>query len=263
MRTEILYAIASLAVLSAACGGGDGSTLDVEKDEPVVQIHSEGGFVPVEVALGNGPRYTLLGDGTLIFQGVQTMEYPGPLVPPYMSRVMDAEEMDEVMALVEEIGLPDIDDETDDSAMSVVADAATEVVRYWDDSGVHRLAVYALGIEESPSPRNQAFLDLITTLDRIAADVSAEPYEGRTVRIVAGPATSDPEFEDIRDWPLEGTDLSTWQDLANGWLCTTIDGPVPDVFEDATQATTWEHPERGQLRLLVRPLHPGEPDCPS
>jgi hypothetical protein len=73
----------------------------------------------------------------------------------------------------------------------------------------------------------------------------------------------DPEFEDTRDWRLESSDLSTWQELPNGWLCMTTDGPVPDVFDDATQATTWVHPERGQMKLLVRPLLPGEPDCPS
>lgn len=263
MRIRTLCTITTLALLAAACGGGEGSSVDVEGDQPVLQITSEGGFVPVEVALGSGPRYTLLGDGTLIFQGVQTLEYPGRLVPPYMAGMIGGEEMSEVMALVEEIGLPDFENETDDRAASMVADANTEVVIYWDSSGEHRLAVYALGIEESPSTRNQAFIDLIATLDRMAADVSTEPYEAERVRIVAGPGAPDPEFEDVREWPLDDTDLSSWEELANGWLCMSVDGPVPEIFDEATQATTWEHPDRGQMKLLVRPLHPGEPDCPS
>lgn len=253
----------TLALVAAACSSREGSSVEVEGDEPRLQIKSEGGFVPVEIALGGGPRYTLLGDGTLIFQGAQTLEYPGRLVPPYMAGTLSDEQMSEVMSLVEEVGLADIEDETDDSAAGMVADATTEVVTYWDGAGEHRLAVYALGMAESPSERNQAFLDLIATLDDMAAELSAEPYEAERVRFVAGPGSPDPEFEDLREWPLDDSDLTSWQELANGWLCMSVDGPVPEVFDDATQATTWEHPDRGQMKLLVRPLHPGEPNCPS
>lgn len=263
MRTKYLGAIVTLGLAIAACGTTGGPGVDPDADEPVLQIVSEGGFAPVEAILGNGPRYTLLGDGSLITQGAQTLEYPGRLVPPYMVGTIDDDQMAQVMELVEEIGLPDIVDETDDSAASRVADATTEVVTYWDDEGAHRLAVYALGIQEPSSDRNAAFLELIQALDRFAAETSAEPYEGDRVRIVAGPGAVEPEFEDVRDWPLETTDFSEWDELANGWHCTVVDGPVPEVFEEATQATVWEHPDRGETKLLVRPLHPGEPDCPS
>lgn len=263
MSKRNLTAVVALAVVVAACGVNGGSAVEVEDDEPVLQIVSEGGFAPVEVVLNTGPRYTLLGDGRLITQGVQTLEYPGRLVPPYMVGSIDEGQMSEVIELVEEIGLPTIDDETDDSAGEMVADATTEVVTYWDDSGEHRLAVYALGIEDSPSERNAAFLELIGTLDGFAAETSAEPYEPERVRIVAGPGTVNPDFEDIREWPLESSDLSSWQELPNGWHCTVMDESVLETFDDATQATVWEHPEDGETKLLVRPLHPGEPDCPS
>lgn len=263
MRTKNLGAIIALGLTIAACGTAGDSAVNVEADEPVLQIVSEGGFGPVEAILGNGPRYTLLGDGSVITQGVQTLEYPGRLVPPYMIGTIDDGQMRQVMDLVEEIGLPDIVDETDDSAGGMVADATTEVVTYWDDEGEHRLAVYALGMDDSPSDRNAAFMELLETLDRFAAETSTEPYDAEQVRIVAGPGTVEPEFEDIRDWPLEPTDFSEWDELANGWHCTVVDGPVPQVFEDATQATVWDHPDRGDTKLLVRPLHPGEPDCPS
>ncbi len=263
MRAKNLSAIVAVGMAVAACGTAGGSAVEVGGDEPVLQIVSEGGLVPVEVSLGNGPRYTLLGDGRLITQGVQTLEYPGRLVPPYMVGTIDDEQMARVMDLVDEIGLPDIVDETDDSAASIVEDAGTEVVTYWDDEGEHRLAVYALGIGETQSDRNAAFLEMIETLDRFAGETSAEPYEAERVRIIAGSGTVDFEFEDVRDWPLEASDLSEWHELANGWHCTVVDGPVPEIFEDATQATIWDHPERGDTKLLVRPLHPGEPDCPS
>lgn len=262
--TKKFFSVLSLfAFVVAACGGGE-SRLDVGDDDPVLQIVSEGGFLPVEVALNNGPRYTLLGDGRLIFSGFQTLEFPGRLVPPYMVATLDDSQMNAVLAMVEDIGLPEIDDETDNSAADTVADASTEVITYWDDGGAHRLSVYALGIEQSPPERNAAFLELISTFDRFTAEAAAESYEAERVRIVAGAGFTDPEFEDIRDWPLDATDLSDWEELANGWRCMAFNVSVLEPFENATQATTWLHPDGSSdpLTLLVRPLQPGEPDCP-
>ena len=263
MRIRLIGAFVSIALVAAACGDGDGS-VDVSDDGLLLQIVSEGGFLPVEVALNSGPRFTLLGDGSLIYQGFQTLEYPGRLVPPYMVATLDDNQMNAILAMVEDIGLDEIDEEIDDSAMDFVADASTEVITYWDDAGEHRYGVYALGMEESPSERNAAFLELTQTLDQFVGQTAAEPFVAERVRIVAGEGFVDPEFEDIRAWPVDDTDLSGWETLANDWQCTVIDGPVSDVFEQATQATTWEHPDGASdpLTLLVRPLHPGEPDCP-
>jgi hypothetical protein len=263
MRRKSLGAMVSLALVVAACGAESDSA--VGADDPVLQITSEGGFGPVEFVLAAGPRYTMLGDGRLIFQGFTTMEYPGQLVPPYLVATLDDNQMNSVLAMVENIGLPDIEDETDDSNMDTVADATTEVITYWDENGQHRLAVYALGMDESPSDRDAAFLELISTLDQFTAEAPSEPYVAEQVRVVAGPGGVDTDFTDERPWPLEETDFSDWEELPNGWHCTVIEGPVPSVFEDATQATTWEHPdgESEALLLLVRPLLPGEPDCPA
>lgn len=264
MRRKSLGVIVLIALVLTACGGGEAEEVEVEvgDDEPVLQITAEGGFVPVEVALNNGPRFTLLGDGRLIYQGVQTMEFPGRLVPPYLVATLDGAQMDTILAMVGEIGLPDIVDEVDDSAASMVADAATEVVVYRDDAGEHRLAVYALGLDNPLSPRDSAFLELIATLDQITAETPGEPYQPERVRVVAGEGFVDPAFEDTREWPLETADLDQWAVLPNGWVCTAVSGPVPAVFEDATQATTWTRPDgSGPLTLLVRPLVPGEPDC--
>jgi hypothetical protein len=263
MRRTSLGLLVSLVLLSAACGGV-GDSVEVGPGEPLLQITSEGGFVPVEVTLNQGPRYTLLGDGSLIFSGLQTLEYPGSLLPPYFVAQLDDNQVNAVLAMAEDIGLPDIDDETDDSSADFVADATTEVIRYWDEAGEHRLAVYALGIEPEPNERNAAFLGLIETFDRFTGQADAELYEAERVRVVAGPGNVDPQFEDVRPWPLPQTDLSEWETLPNGWRCEVFDPSVLTGFETATQATTWEHPDGSSdpLQLLVRPLLPGEPDCP-
>lgn len=265
MTLKPFSALISLTLVVAACGAAD-DAIEVGANEPLLQIWSEGGFVPVEVSLNNGPRYTLLGDGTLIFPGVRTLEYPGRLVPPHFTAQLDDNQMRALLAMVEDIGLPAIEDETDDSAANFVADAPTEVVTYWDMSGEHRLAVYALGIEEDPSSRNAAFLELIETLDRFTAQADAAGFEAERVRIVAGPGGQvDPQFEDLRPWPLADTDLSDWATLPNGWKCRVSEASTLDIFATATQATKWEHPDGSSdpITLLVRPLHPGEPDCPQ
>lgn len=260
MRRKSL-GVVLFALALAACGGGESADLD--PDEAVIQITSEGGFVPVEFALNNGPRYTILGDGRLIFQGVQTMQFPGPLVPPYMVAQLDDSQLNAVLAMVEDIGLPEITDETDDSALNFVADASTEVIRYWDENGEHKYSVYALGIQEEPTERNAAFLELMETLDRFTAEASAEPYSPEEVRVVAGVGFVDPELSDERDWPLEDEVFDDWTELPNGWYCRTYDAEVLDSFGDATSATVWTHPDgtSDPLTLLVRPLIPGETAC--
>lgn len=261
-----LGVLTGLSLILAACGAAaGGETLD--GDDPVLQIVSEGGFAPVEMVLSNGPRYTLLGDGRLIHQGFQTLEYPGRLLPPYLVARLNESQMNSILAMAERIGLPEITQEHDDSAMNMIADATTEVITYWDRGGEHRYSVYALGIQEQPSERNAVFLELVETLDQFVAGADAEVYQPDRFRvIVLADAFVDPEFSDVREWPLDDR-WSEWQELANGSTCRVLGPEVLDTFDDATQATTWEIPDTSgysaPIRLLVRPLHPGEPDCPE
>lgn len=249
------------ALVLTACGGDSG--VGVDPDEPVIQIRYEGGFVPMEMAMNTGPTYTILGDGRLIYPGAITMQYPGPLYVPNWVAQLGESQMTAVLAMVNRIGVPDIVDETDDSAMNVVADASTTVITFWDEEGEHRYAVYALGFEESPSAENQAFSELVETLGQFTAEAPSEPYEPEQVRIIAGPANIDPAFVDTRPWPLDDDDLSTWSETPNGWHCKDFDASVLDSLGAANQATTWEHPDgtSDPLTFLVRQLHPGEADC--
>lgn len=268
MKPKSIGVMALLALVMSACSAdaaGD-TKPDVSGDEVVLQIVSEGGFVPVEIALGNGPRYTLLGDGRLIFQGVQTLQFPGALVPPFFVAQLDSGQMNAVMAMVSDIGLPDFEDEVDDSALNFVADANTEKVTYWDQNGEHRLSVYALGIEETPSDRSAAFLELIETFDRFTASADAEPYVAEKARVLSGPGFANEEFPDHREWPLDDA-WEEWEELQIGWTCRVFAGDVIEVFADATQTTTWEIPDvfsyPSPAKLIVRPLFPGESDCPG
>lgn len=265
MRREALGALVVLALVLAACGGGGSGSAEVDPDAPVLQISSEGGFVPVEFSLGNGPRYTVLGDGRVIFRGVQTAQFPGPLVLPYMVAQLSSSQLNAVLSMVDDIGLGDIDEEVDDSATNFVADASTEKITYWDTTGKHVYSVYALGIEESPSDRNASFLELIATLDRFTSEAPAEPLDVERVRVIGGPGFIGEEFQDIRAWPLDD-EWGAWTELEIGWTCRVFGPEVIALFSDATQTTTWEIPDvfsyASPAKLIVRPLLPGEGDCP-
>lgn len=263
MRLRTIGLLTAAAVTLAACGSNTDLGLPEDPGAPVLQVRSEGGFAPVEFVLGRGPTYTLLADGSLIHTGPVAAIFPGPLLPNYLVTQISDDQMSAVLALVEEIGLPGIDDEIDDSANRFVADATTEVVTFWDNAGEHRYSVYALGIDPNPpNAANKAFLDLIAELDQLAASGVAVAYEGERVQVIAGEGGLMDQ-NDQRDWPFDATDFSDWTTLPNGWWCNIYDADVLDSFADATQTTQWAHPadDGSTLTLLVRPLHPGESDC--
>lgn len=238
-----------------------------DPDAAVLQIRSEGGFVPVEWVLGRGPTYTLLGDGRLIYEGPVIAIFPGPLVPNYQIGQLDEATVARIEEMIDEIGLPGFEEESDASASTRVADANTEVVTYWDENGAHVFSVYALGIGGlDRTGQVQAFADLVALLGEATATMESFPYVADEARIVAGVSMTDPdpEFVDIRDWPLD-SGLDGWTELPNGWLCTTVPGSVLDQFADATQVTQWTHPNESMdapvYKLLVRPVLPGEEPC--
>lgn len=263
-------ALLATALVIAACGLPDDGSSSRDGSDPVLQVRSEGGFGPVELVLAQGPTYTLLADGRLIFTGPTIAIFPGPLVPSYLVGHVTEADMGAILEGVDEMGLAGITDEHDESNASLVADATTEVVTYWDENGTHVYSVYALGLATNPAdPRTAAFADLLTVIDQAAAKVDAVPYEPERVRIIAGVAMApvDPQFEDIRPWPLGEDDPAGWNELLNGWVCQEYGAEVQDEFDDATQVTQWLHPDpmmdAPPFTLLVRPLHPGEPDCPA
>jgi hypothetical protein len=265
-KTTLLLAMVTLVL--GACGGGEGANRPTDPDAPVLQVTAEGGFVPVEWNFGRGPDYTLLGDGRLIYSGPVIDIYPGPLLPNYQVVSLDQARVDTILRFVDDIGLPTMNVEEDDSAVDHVADATTTVFTYWDGDGhQHVYSVYGLGITPgSPLPATAAAMDLENALGEAAA-ASSQPYVGDRVRVVAGisQAVAEPGQEDVRDWPLPGEDPAQWSPLNLGYACKVFGPEVLDRFSTATQLTQWANPssdvDTTPYTLLVRPLHPGEPDC--
>jgi hypothetical protein len=272
MRRKTLRPLGLLAIgalLISACGSGEVlGPPDDSPDEPLIQIHSEGGFVPVEWSLGNGPTFTITYGGRFVFPGVTTLEYPGRLVPSYFEGQLNDDQMTHVRGLLNDMGIAEIDDEHDDSVDNV-ADASTEVIQYWDQDGVHRYSVYALGMTDAPSSDTTAgFADLINYLHELSGSVDGAEYVPERVRVVAGTYNGgfESDFEVVEDWPLDGENPDDWEVFASigedEWTCMAFDSSILETFSDARQTTIYTHPDGdGQVQLLVRPLQPGESDC--
>jgi hypothetical protein len=268
MGRKTIGLLAAAAFTLASCGGGGGELgIPSDPDSPVLQVRSEGGFTTPEMNLGRGPSYTLMADRRLIFEGPVIAIYPGPLLPNYQMTRVTEQQMDEILTLIGDIGLPDMESELDDSAMSSVADATTEVVTFWDQDGVHEYSVYGLGIGPNPNPATAATIELVAALSEAAFSGRPEEYVGDRVRVISRVAqvAPDPGFDDVRTWPLEGEDPSQWTQLSLGFTCKVFGPEVIETFRDATQVTQWLHPDpmmdAPPFVLQVRPLHPGEPDC--
>lgn len=267
-----------LALLIAACGTDDGAETTVTTQPPgttaapegparmLLMVSNEGGFLPLEVALNQGPSYTLLTDGTLIFKGATPAIFPGPLLPNMQQVTLTADQMDDIRVLIDAIGLPDMTDFVNDDANNFVADAGTTVATYVDNAGVtHRMSVYALGIQPE-MPDELANLALLTEkLDTFSYEGQAsEPYvaDRFIVRILEG-GSFDPQFEDVRPWeftfepgpvPIQMPDIP----------CQVLEGEAAvaarALLSDATQVTQWEH-ATGTFTVLARDLLPGENGC--
>ena len=122
--------IAALALLAVACGSDESTTatLPDEGDTIILQTAYEGGFAPVEFILNQMPQHTLYADGRLVSQGPQPAIFPGPMLPSMQQVNIGDGAMAEVLAIVDEIGLPATTDETNSEAAAVVADASARPV---------------------------------------------------------------------------------------------------------------------------------------
>jgi hypothetical protein len=269
-RTPVLLTV--LVIVVAACAGDDGSATTTPSGDSettgdvLLMVTSEGGFVPAEFNLERMPRHVLTEDGTLYYQGPVPAIFPGPLLPNVQVTSVDAATLDEIMLLVEELGLPEIDERIDDSAADMVADATTEVITYFDENGSHRLGIYALGLTEVGSSTDRILAaELIEVLDAAAAENPSRAYQPERLQVAAGPAIQfDEPARTVEPWPLDVafTDMPEW---ALDWRCIEIIEATEvaelfAIFSDANQATLWDTGEE-EVSMKARPLLPGELAC--
>jgi hypothetical protein len=270
-------------MLLSACGAGDagtgttgGTTPDTTlppleapdgDPRPVLTISDEGGFVPVEWNFRRIPRYVVMSDGTVYTQGPTTLEYPGRALPNVQTVEISDEDLAEIMALIEEAGLPEVTDERNDKAMMTIADAPDTVFTYVDEAGAeHRFAVYALGFEDMDfgDERVPVLADLLTRVDQAVA--GADPGESvmpDRVDVFVGERDMpvEDQFSNTIEWPVAAS-YEEMTEAGAGFRCLNLEGDdasqLLDIFADANEATTVVTEDGSEYTMIVRPLLPGQ-----
>ncbi|MGH2429241.1 MAG: hypothetical protein ACRDGV_10245 [Candidatus Limnocylindria bacterium] len=312
---RIVAAIAGLSVVAllTACGSAGGSppgSGDTSPDpdsgggidhpegaELVLSVTNRGGFAPPQFLAGQVPSFVLLGDGRLIVQGVQTLEFPGPALPPLQERQLTAAGIQAVLERVTETDLFAEDRELR-GAQNIVADAADTVFTLHAGDREVTVSVYALGMlgpPMEPPPDDMitpAEIQAHQMLQRLSegllfledwlpagawADTGWHPYEPEAIRLYVRDATGEPVDdgglpEQVRQWPIENADPAAFgveeATFGDGTRCGVVDGDeaanwLADL-QQSTQMTRWTDDGERRFSVTPRPLLPHEEhDCPE
>ena len=292
-------AVPALGGVLAACGGnGDSASSTPDDTTPddttpdastpvagiehpaeataaVIRLGYVGGMLPPDYAFSQLPTVLVAGDGTVYTPGVMTMQYPGPLVLPVMSRTITEAGIQILLAKADSLGLltspsPDYTPSGD----IMIADAPnTEVVLSAKGSAFTHSA-YALGMmtpsgdgTKDNTPARQSLLDFSLALQDLTTTVGAEnlgtegPFTPAAYRIRAR-AAEQSELDAIMptptvvEWPA-----STGVKLADATNCATLTAEqAGTVLTDAKQDTYFNDGDSLYF-VAAAVLLPGDPAC--
>ena len=268
MRKTLGVLVAAAFIFTACSQPGLEETLKLNEDpeSALLIVKDEGGFVPIEFIVGQGPRLVLLRDGTLIVSGPQIEIFPQPLLPNYQTVQLDEETMLFVLEELDALGFADIDSEANDEASNMVADASTTIATFYNQDGPHTFSVYALGIgTQVTDGRVPILANLVEQLSQTGFSQPGQQYEWDALEVMAGipQAPADPEFEDIRPWPLP-IRFDEMTDIGFDWRCAAYEGTEAEellgTFTGASQVTTWDDGSMA-YSIKVRPLLPEQEPC--
>jgi hypothetical protein len=258
-----------LSLMIGACGEPSlEETLKLNEDPASVLliVKDEGGFVPIEFMVGQGPRFVLLRDGRLIASGPQIEIFPQPLLPNYQSVQLDEDTMLFVLEELDALGFADIESEVNNEASNMVADASTSVVTFYNQDGAHTFSVYALGLDtQTTDGRVPILANLVEELSQTGFSQPGEAYEWEALEVFAGvpQVPNDPEFANVQPWPLD-VSFPEMTDIGFGWSCASYEGEAAQAllttFVGANQTTTWDDGGT-EYTIKVRPQFPGQDGC--
>ena len=267
---RLLSVLIVLVLLLSACAGEDSPQLNFpsDPDAMVLQVRWERGFVPAEFTLSRVPRFTLLADGRLLFEGPQIEIFPAPLLPNIQSVQLDDSTIDLIKEYILGIGFPDIVFERNDEAASNIADAPDDVVTYVDANGEHVFSVYALQIHEQfTDARVVQLRDLVNLLEQATfSGAGAGSYVPDRLQVFASipEIPTDPQFHNVQPWPFPAGFGDLAQASLPEWRCATYQGDqaaqLLSVLGSANQVTTFDL-DGTEYRIIGRPLLPGEAGC--
>ena len=243
------------------------------------------------------PSFVLLGDGRVIVQGMQTLEFPGPALPALQERTLTKEGIQMVLGALEGTNLF-VGDELELRGMqNMVADASDTVFTLNAGGLESRVAVYGLGAwspdmgMELPPGVDEAELEAHELLMRLNNQLTAldttlpgeawetegwQPYEPDAFLLYVRDATGQPVDggdlpEQVREWPTEDAPGSLGEEAANfgdGTRCVVAEGELGatwlEELTQATQMTLWSTDGEDRWSVRARPLLPHEErSCPA
>jgi hypothetical protein len=281
---------------SGGDGGGETGGIDhpTGADEPILLMEDVGGFAMVQMIATRVPAFALYGDGRVVMQGAQTLEFPGPALPPLIERTMSEDGIQTVLEAVEDTELFTSDLELRGAQM-VIADATDTVFRLNANGREVTVSIYALGMLD-PSFGNMdgvdpgeieahrvlsQLRDALMTVDTSVAgeDWEAEgwqPFEPTAFRLYVRDVSGEPREggdlpEQVREWPTAEDPATIGEEQAlfgDGTRCVVVEGDAAATWFDelsaANQMTLWTTDGEDRWSVLAKPLLPGEePTCPA
>lgn len=275
-------------------GGGDGAIEHpTGADEPILLVESTGGFVPLEFMVTQLPSFALYGDGTVVQQGMQTLEFPGPALPALVERRLSPEGIQAVLAAVQDTNAFGTSRELR-GAMNVVADASDTVFTVNAGGREVIVSIYGLGtlmpdMEPPPGmPAGEmeahetlfALQDQLLMLDSwLPASAWAtdgwQPYQAERFRLYVRDVTGEPVEggempQQVMEWPVEGDPAAFGEEqpfFGNGTRCGAVEGDDGrawlEALSAAKQNTLWSDDGDRRFSVMPRPLLPHEETaCP-
>jgi hypothetical protein len=229
------------------------------RDDVVLRLSWEGGFVMEEYAFRRLPRLLITGDGTVYTEGATPAIYPGPLVSPVFVGKITEDQLQELLATARDA---DLFRTVEYQANPNIADAADTRLEIHANGATFVHTAYALDLEEQTDADRDALRDYVERLEDLAAsDLGSTPYAPSRFAINATPAAQAPAPEpgitpaEVA-WPA-GAGVG----LATAGECAVVEGEaVASLFASAKQDTRFVDDDVAYV-LFVRPLLPGDHGC--
>ena len=279
----------------APSDGGGGTGGDVEHptgSEAIIAITWAGGMIPAQMQVGQVPIFTLTGDGRVVVQGIQTLEFPGPILPALQERRLTEGGVQTVLSALDDTNLF-VGDLENRVAQSMVADANDTIFTVNAGGRTSVVTVFGIGAMppdmEPPPGTDEAQLEayrvlstlhgrLITLDTWLPVDAWAtdtwQPYVPEALRLYVRDVTDEPVDQDLpgqeRVWPTDEDPAGFGEEMADfgdGTRCGIVEGEAGATWlaelSNANENTIWTSGDR-RFVIDVRPLLPHEElSCPS
>jgi hypothetical protein len=230
----------------------------------VIKLSYEGGFAPAGSAFTNPPALLVSGDGLVYTPAVIPAIFPGPLVPPMLTRTISEPGVQQMLGILKRDGL--LAPPPDYTGGEGVADATTTVLTINADGGNFVHSAYALGADTPESPARKQLIDATAAIGDLGGAAGEDnlgenqPFVPTSYRFQARAVDPSELATDIPptivDWPA----LTTLP-LADATTCATLDAVSgAPLFADAKQNTYFKDGDV-VYQLSVAGVLPGDAPC--